>query len=486
MISSKVRLASAIASTILGGIALGLMAAGSGAAGSDAVPSPAPADGDVKRERVVPATPSRFDVCDVSFLIPPGPYSIPLARQGDDRPIISERLFKMLKDFAERGHPGVADLYHKMVITAFRFDPCGPIYPKTWSLDDPACVLPNIRIIAQARDGGQLATAALHMVFALGVKVDQDGEAIFKGEGFNPAVRDAAIRDLRAMKRRNEEAGISAVGVPLGIHPAFAESTKDPRRSDAFARELERFIRTYCNESNYFLTAMMFTVSPATLPDPAELRGKERWEWQQAFVVRRDRGGKPLPAPVLMPAPIPGTGATPETLATRQHFTADLGRRGGARVEPPPNCVHGTIRLADLATLLKPAEALDPAHLQAGMDVADFLENPDKVRVNTEDCASCHLSTPTRLHAQDHLPKPLPLKRAEAFLLDAQAAGLTGTFSNQTRSLMAGEGYRVMIFAFFKGQPSIGQRTINESLQAAHLLNRNLDQASASPPSGSR
>jgi hypothetical protein len=361
-----------------------------------------------------------------------------------------------------------------MVITGFRFDPSGPVYPENWKLDDPRCVMPNIRIIVQARDGGKLATAALHMVFALGVKVDQDRPAIFKGVGFKPAVREAAIRELQAMKRRNEERGITAVGVPLGIHPAFLSSTRDPQRSTAFARELEQFIRKYCNESNYFLTAMMFSVSPSVLRDPEELRGKERWEWQQAFVVHQGRDGQPLPAPVLVQAPIPGTGTSPETSSNWQHFTADWERRGGTKIEPIPNLVHGAIRLADLATLLKPVESRETTRLSTGIDVADFLENPDKVMVNTEDCASCHLAAPARLHALKHLPKNLALKRTEAFALDPVAAGLTGRVADETRNLMAGEGYRVMIFAFFKGQPSIGQRTLNETLQAAHLLNRNV------------
>jgi hypothetical protein len=83
---------------------------------------------------------NRFQVCDVSFLIPPEKCRIPLARDGVSKPIISERLFEMLKDFEVRGHPGVSDLYHKMVITGFRLDPCGPYAP----FDGSSCACINL------------------------------------------------------------------------------------------------------------------------------------------------------------------------------------------------------------------------------------------------------------------------------------------------------------------------------------------------------
>src|SRR5207244_347695 len=136
-----------ICAAILGLISPGLFR--TEAVGS--VPPP-PDGGDVPKPKPAAVRPSQFDVGDVSFLIPPERCLIPLARKDAGGAIIGERLFGMLEDFIKRGHPGVDDLYHKMVITGFRFDPCGPEYPDNWDLNDPHCVLPNIRIIAQAKD----------------------------------------------------------------------------------------------------------------------------------------------------------------------------------------------------------------------------------------------------------------------------------------------------------------------------------------------
>lgn len=412
----------------------------------------------------------RLDVCDLSFLLPPGKLSIPLAKEGEPGPILSRRLFDHFADFKAKGNPDVPDLYESMVITGFRFDPCGPAYPANWDIKDVLCSQPNIRVIAQPYVNGTLRTAALHMVFAVGVDVDQPRERIEKGVNFDPKVRDRAVAELQAMKRRNEARGVSTVGVPVGVHPAFSRGAGDDGTAE-FVADFERFVREYALESKYFVTAVMYTVDPSSTADPKELEGKERWEWEKAFVVRRQKDGTPLPAPVLVPVPIPGISADGKPL-TFQNLTADRDRRSGAALNARPQLAHGAIRDEDVMRLLKVRGAVDADDLRKGVDASDLLENPDKVFVQNEDCASCHVTTTSRLYALAGATGP-PLARGERFAFDAGAAGLVSRLDAAAESAALADGFRVMSLAFFKGKPSINQRTVHETLQAAYLINKN-------------
>ncbi|WP_165070251.1 hypothetical protein [Paludisphaera rhizosphaerae] len=420
-----------------------------------------------------PATSSHLDVCDLSFLIPPGPLSISLSKEkpGEFLPILSRRLFDMFVDFRQKGHPKVANLYESMVITAVRFDPCGPRYPENYDIKDTLCTQPNLRLIAQPVVDGRPTTAALHMVFALGVKTDQAPEAIFKGIGFDPGVRDGAVAELKRMKARNLERGVSTAGVPVDVHPAFAGKTLDGPAAAGFVADLERFIRKYALESSYFVTAIMYTVDPSSTPDAKALEGKERWEWEKAFVVRFGKDGKPLPAPVLMLAPVPGIADGGKPL-TFQNFTADSDRRAGATLSARPSLEHGTIKNIDLLKLLDDRSPANPADLQTGVDISDLLENPTMAAVQTEDCVSCHLTTPGRTFALAHA-SAANVKRSLRFAFDAKAAGLVDSLGPDAEEAASASGYHVMSLAFFKGKPSISQRTVFETLQAAHLINRN-------------
>jgi len=418
-----------------------------------------------------PAASTRLDVCDLSFLIPPGKYPISVSKEGEHGPILSRRLFDSLSDFKAKGHPGVANLYESMVITAFRFDPCGPAYPSDWDIKNPRCSQPNIRLIAQPYVNGALKTSALHMVFALGVKVYQDRNSIEKGIGFDPSVRDRAVAELKEMKLRNEKRGISTAGAPVGVHPAFAGKVDQEGAAAEFAGEFEQFVRRYALETSYFVTAVMYTVDPSSTADPKELEGKERWEWEKAFVLRFGKDGKPLPAPVLVLVPIPGISTADKPLFF-QNLTADHDRRTGAVLSARSELAHGAIRNDDLTRLLKERGAIDKSDLQAGLDAADLMENPVSVLVQTEDCVSCHVTTTSRNYALNGALSTV-LARNERFAFDASTVGLVSRLGDDAEASAVAEGYYVISLGYFKGKPSINQRTVFETVQAAYLINRN-------------
>jgi hypothetical protein len=398
-----------------------------------------------------------FDVVDLSFLIPPGENAIRIADSTKGRPILSEVIFNQFGDFINRGHRGVERPYEKLIITGFRFDPCGPIYPADW--DIAKCVLPNIRLIAQVYDKGQTFTAALHMVFTLGVKVDQDRAFIQSGSGFDPSIREEVIQEIQRMKERNAAAGIATAGAPVGVHPGFSPANRDTARSRAFLAELEQLIRRMATETSYFTTAVMFSEKGAE----NQLAGKERWVWQKGNVQR-------LAAPPrirIVPGGIPGF----DPGSKEQTLTANLDSRGGVEVSPESTVENSGIANALIMSITKESSEFDWGRLQHAVDIADAMENPDRVLVQTDDCVSCHVATTARTYALKDARLGW-VKRTNAFRFDAKAASLAGSLAREDTEWQSGSGYRVMSLAFFKGKPSVSQRTVNETLQAARLLNR--------------
>jgi len=400
---------------------------------------------------------SDFGVVDLSFLIPPGDHAIRIADSTKGVPILSQAVFNQFGDFINRGHSGIEHAYEKLIVTGFRFDPCGPVYPTDW--DMAKCMLPNIRIIAQVYDNGQTSTAALHMVFTLGVKLDQERALIQAGSGFDRTVREGVIQEMRLTKARNAAAGIVTAGIPVGVHPAFAAVNSASARSGAFLAELEQLIRRVATEGSYFTTAVMFTENVAGSQPP----GTERWVWQKGNVQR-------LAFPLgirIVPGGIPGF----EPSLKEQTLTASIDSRTGAEVVPKSNIENNGVPNTMIASIMKDSSELDWGQLQRAVDIADTMDNPDRVLVQTDDCVSCHAATTARTYALKD-GRLGWVKRPSAFRFDAKASSLAGSLTREDAEWQSSPGYRMMSLAFFKGKPSVSQRVINETLQAARLLNR--------------
>jgi len=393
----------------------------------------------------VAQTPSKdpFEVADISFLIPPSERSIRIAGSPGGQPILSKTLFEQFEDFIKRGHPDVADPYTELVVTGFRFDACGPLFPPDWNIKK--CIFPNIRLIAQVYDKGAATNAALHMVFALG-----------------PTTADRVARELLQMKAGNAANGISTKGVPLSIHPAFNEANRSSARTREFERELEQLVRGLAVEERFFATAVMFTVHPSALPNPADRGVRERWVWQKATIGRHagqielDFGG------------IPGF----EPDRKEQTLTANLNSRGGVEVLPPSTIENGGIPNSAISAILKENREFDWGHVQMAIDVTDTMDDPMRVTDASEDCVSCHVSSTARSYLlQDR--RVNWIKRNNQFRFHAIDPELASSPNSDDAIWQITGGYRVMMFGFFKGRPSISQRVINETLLAAHLLNVN-------------
>jgi hypothetical protein len=398
-----------------------------------------------------------FDVCDVSFLIPPSARSIPVAGGDRQRSLLSRELFLNFEDFIKRGHPQLTadEIYGNLVVTGIRFDPCGPKYPDDWDLRK--CVLPNLRVIAQVYMNGRPTNAALHMVFLLRPLSDLvvvDGR-IQPNVRLDAGMRDDVISRLASMKSKNTASGISTNGVPAGVHPVFGHRNRDSVRVAEFEAELKSLLEEYCVENRYFFTAVMFTDEEYATDNP----GKERWVWQKANI---DHSSGKI---VFRFGGIPGF----DPKLKEQSFTADRGRRTAGTVLPPSTLPENGVRNTAMEAILKNADQIDQSLLSEAIDATDRLENPDRVLVQTDDCASCHVTTTSREYAM-HALNIQTLSRDLQYQFKADS-GLTSTLDDYQYLLQRSTGYRVMSFAFFDGTPSVNLRTVNESLQAAHVVN---------------
>jgi hypothetical protein len=142
--------------------------------------------------------------------------------------------------------------------------------------------------------------------------------------------------------------------------------------------------------------------------------------------------------------------------------------------------VNAGVHDSDISAILKDVSEFDWGQVQEAVNVTDTLDNPDVVFVQNDDCVGCHLSSSARSYAL-RSPFLTWVGRLNAFRLDP-LAGLTARMAPTDAASLAEDSYRVMNLAFFKGRPAVSQRVINESLQAAYLLNCGLQAGSACSP----
>ena len=404
-----------------------------------------------------PASVGKLDVSDVSFLIPPNKQnSIHISEEGPHGPILSKAFFGQFPVFSDKGHPGFKDLYEHLVITGFRFDPCGPpLMPE--DLDLTQCILPNIRLIAQAVDDtGKPTTAALHMVFTLGVKYNAAGLPV----GVDPDVRVAVFKELYALKSEMEAAGITTNGKPLGVHPALIGLTYASTARKDFYDSLRKLFNEYAHKDNYFVTAVMAQINPATPNlDPPLAKEKTRWEWVQGRVHRDDKT-----ALGIQIVPISGAVDTP----TSQFFEANTGSRDGALLSKPSSVVVEGAKISALVKMMKTKPGLNN---QAGVDAGKIMENPRRIPVQQGDCVSCHAATTTMNYAFA-VHDGWTYELSKMFLFDTRKAGITYQLDTDVAKRMEGPSYQVMSFAYQNGEPSISMRTLNETVEVVNMCNK--------------
>jgi hypothetical protein len=363
-----------------------------------------------------------FDVLDASFLLPfPTPdFEIKASDGGSNGALLAKRFFDSLPpEFVAKGHPNIADLYDKLRITAFRFDPCFPRVPD--DLDVNKCTIAPIRLVGQIITGDTATEASMHILFKLADK----------------SVRKALIQDLKDLKAMS---AVSTNGRSLGVHPGFSGIlSKDPK-AVAFAAKFREILFKYAGEHTYFATSIMFAQNKKNVD------GSRSWFWAQ---MRRNPATERLDV-------VPTSGVDPNSQGDLR-FSELRADEAEAQIIPPPIAA-----LPQLSPIL-----VADAHDTAGVVAAFTLENPGKVMIPQGDCASCHLATPRRLAFEEvH-----GVSTAGDAVRYKGAQGLTTSMSEELKVNMKSSLNAVINFGYLKKDAVVSQRTINEAADSARIIN---------------
>jgi hypothetical protein len=356
-----------------------------------------------------------LDLNDVSFLFPlPAVGQEDLLLRVDEThargALLPKRLFASLPTLVEGGSADA--LYAQLRVVSVRVDPCFPAAPPP----STACVK-QLRLVAQPLDsdtsdggvGTSTKDAAVHLLYTL------------SDEDFATAVD--TLWQLKALAHGATD------GQPLDVHPVMRAGGLD----GAYAGTLRDLVKALCGETNLTRVAFMSVASFGTA-----------WRFG-AFDV--GAGGS------MTAGEIPRLDG--KTAQEVQEFgTPEF--RNGALLPSAPN--------DDLDQLLADStmRLLDQRTLDKALDSALFVENPHASSPQTVDCASCHVASRARHHA-------------EAFH-GVDGSGRAGAFVAPARfdaRRVDGAGddpHALRSFGYFGRLSALSQRTINESAAIAEAL----------------
>ncbi|MDB5214460.1 MAG: hypothetical protein JWO86_2387 [Myxococcaceae bacterium] len=409
----------------------------------------APSTGDGTSEDAL-ASKATLDTNDVSFLVPlPTTAEEPALVQLKDAP--SLLTFEKFTGFlGASGWTPLIDpiapamqraIYDSLRVVAVRVDPCFPGFNPGESACRPQLRLVVQSVTAQANsdDVHQVKTgdATLHFFYELTAS----------------ELRDVVI----ALRRWKADAPQATAGKPLGVHPRLLQEGMQGK----LAGQLRSLVLAKCREANLSRIAfMMVQFGPlSSFPD------------QWAFGAANVAGGAFVPAKL----------AHLKEEASPQLFIMRRKKAAGDDTGPPqvdPNSLAGVFlpesSAPDSASFFLQSDNYLPhpgrADVTAAMKRLLRIENPHFNGPSSVDCASCHIATPLRLFAERNGistqgaeyegDRYQPVKGANADLRTMQATTVADR-----------EMYTTVNFGYFDLQPSISQRTVNESAEVANAIN---------------
>lgn len=368
---------------------------------------------------------AKYDLNDVSFLYPlPAAADkdllLGMTAQGTRGELFPKSLYAQVPELL----PGQdrAKVYDALKVVSARVDPCFPLSSPPAA---PVCQR-QIRLVAQpvlqgSADAGVPATqlltedASVHLFFEMS---DAQWNNV-----------KAAVAELRAL------AGEQTKGQPLDIHPVM----KAQGLNGVYAKKLNALLLAECGQQNLVKVAFMALNSFGFFD-------QGRWTFG---IFNRPGGVGPL-----VEDTIPRTGGK-----TVQGFTQD-----GSETSPAGDFIP-TPAGDQLTTLIEAFElaAADELTLQRALKAALKMENPAHESPRTIDCASCHVATRSRSHAEE--------KRG------VSTVGWAERFEDGRFDLRRVDGAKnrpdaLRAFGYFRTLSALSQRTINESAVIAIELSK--------------
>lgn len=389
---------------------------------------------------------SAFDVNDVSILFPThdtadGKVPFPQIRvsgvaepgadmAAPDQQLLSGDVFKQViaeakKDRLAPDESGGDDFFANRglwQIAALRFDPCAPGFSKTAQeaakaaagSSGPAKCIIQFRLIAQPfthNSGG--SDYAAHLTYNLGTEE-------LSNLGANPVVQNAT-KLLAAIKAASAKAGANTSGQPLGVHPGLeAEMNAGGKQVSALVTQLVKSLATGPSRAVAFMGL--------------ENGGPEPWTFFAGQIVN----GKY----VILPGP--AHGQTAQTLSFLDP--------GGPVMQKSKNPVNTAPLFAS-----KPSAA--------DKKLAFEVEDTRVSHFFNTDCISCHTSSQRIFNVKGMGDGPEVSSRAPV------PANITGYVR---KAEAQDNNWNVHNFGYFNGKPTVGGRTVTETVDIVSWINKNV------------
>jgi hypothetical protein len=347
----------------------------------------------------------------------------------------SEKIFpagmeNQVKDLFSTAPGTPSDLYKKMLVTAFRYDPCFP----TLKLPVSACK-GQVRLTAQFYGfNGSTAVfdeVALHLFYQL-----------------TPKENVELAHELARLKKLSP---VSTSGRPLFIHPALEAQGMQ----GAWGVELKKVITKYARINNLFrVTGMAFVF--------------DSWPFFAQKVTQQGRVMEDEPLKHLKKTNL---GNLIQSWDIFGKLPGDLGN-----LTPESKVETGTQFFSVLANYISDSKPIQNEKIQKAIDSVERLQNPKIHHADSVDCVSCHVAGFAKFNA---ITQGVKWTSAASY---SSPAGIN--VQNKTHRQLRSSPANLIQFGYFlrnfanhglpNGQPlpSVSDRVIFESIEVADFTSK--------------
>ncbi len=385
-----------------------------------------------------------LDVNDVTVLFPLGPGYSPtpeISFEGSS-PIISPELFQSVLNTASTqfkiGAPqGVRNFSAPATwrVVGFRYDPCAPD-DGHGSTGTDRC-MQELRLIAQPMKLFQgPGDTAMHLLYTLG--------------SGKPSARDPAVTELLSIKNKMSEVlrgEVSTAGQALSINPFLAAgvsiNASEPMNQKArLAIELYRnYVRKFANPARLTQVTMM----------GVRAGNDTDWIFFGGLVIN----GK------FTPTQIPNLAAGEKSI----HFDRSFFRTKNTETKIEPIPLKSELSSTALFQIPSSEINTQASVNQTISQTLHRIENPNLTNRTNVDCLSCHLATGGRFSGVFEIA---PYLKGFTAPLPPRVTAVAPDWILQSNPIQ----WNLRNMGYFNAQPSLSNRTVQESAVAAAELNQ--------------
>jgi len=359
--------------------------------------------------------------------------------------------FPLLADTALPVKETKEEFYGELRVVAVRIDPCAPLTLDSYDCDH------QVRMVFQAvktDDSGKnytTADAGIHVFYRL-TQIQM-----------NLLLKQLWDLKLLGLKQNPK---VDTTLVPLGVHPAFSNSTY----RDQFSNQLKSILLRYCSPENIVQITMarLMAASMDWWGFNGLKKVNDRWvdikipRLKNATSEEFFNTSSSVDAIMGFPNQVLGSSIK----ATNAKHT-DLKLKDDFFSRDNPNSKNKAKNLSDVLSDNAGNETARIKQFQDGLTLIHQIENPNLNNPLTMDCVHCHIAEATRYFMTSTEPG-LNLNDA------------TDRFKNPNPSLYNLSNHTVVTestkalraFGYWRNFPAVSRRVINDAAETAEFLNK--------------